>query len=338
MVSKRRNLSILGIVAVAISTLIAFLFNPFRSMSSVKKVGSFPIYSMTYYGNIYEHLRFVVPQSEEDIKKMSGFSPAGLLENQACTVFSATGGENMIYGRNRDLYDKNLALLLYTDPPGGYKSISVVDISQLGLKLEMGQDKVPWGQRILLLVAPIIPSEGINEYGVTIAKADSPSDDLRPYDPSKESLLFRTAMRVVLDHAKSTHEAIEILDQYNIAFGPTGGHFLIADPSGDSAIVEFFDNQMIVIRSPEPWLVMTNFNIGSLSENEEPVCERYIRTEDTLKGVQGQVSPQEAMDILEQASIPETLWSIVFNLSDISMDIALYRQYDEILQVSLADW
>lgn len=338
MTPNRRKLFLRGLVALVLIGAVILLVNPIRSLLSVKKVEGFPIYSMTYYGKGYDHLRFTLPQSEEDIKKMGLESPAGFLEYKACTLFTATGGEKMIYGRNRDLYEQNNALLLYTDPPGRNRSISIADISQLGLKLDNDQESIPFGQRILLLVTPLIPTEGINEFGLTIAKADSPTDDVRPFDPSKESLLHRTVMRVVLDYAKTTEEAIAILKQYNIAFGVTGGHFLIADPSGDSAIVEYFDDQVQVIRSPDPWQVMTNFNVGKLAEGETPSCERYIITEDSLKKVNGQVGPEEAMGILEQASVSGTLWSTVFNMTDMNMDIVLYRDYDDIFHVPFSDW
>ncbi len=145
-------------------------------------------------------------------------------------------------------------------------------------------------------------------------------------------------MRVVLDHAKTTGEAIDLLSQYNIAFGVYGGHFLIADPTGDSAIVEYFDNQVQVIRTPDPWQVITNFSVGQLEEGETPTCERYLVTEQSLEEYQGKVSTEEAMAILKDASIPETLWSIVYNMTDLTLDIALYRDYNTDLQVSPPDW
>jgi hypothetical protein len=325
-------------MAVFLLAIVILLFNPIRSLLSFHKIEGFPLYSMTFYGREYDYLRFTVPQSEEEIKNISMLSPAGFQENQACTVFTATGGENLIYGRNRDLYSHNTALLLFTDPPDGYASVSIVDISQLWGNLESDQGSVSLIQRIFLLVSPLLPSEGMNEFGLTIAKADVPTDDVRPFDPSKDSLLFRTAMREVLDQARTIEEAIEILGQYNIAFGATGGHFMIADPSGDSVIVEYFDNQVQIIRNPDAWQVMTNFNVGKLSEGESPSCERYMVTEESLMEAKGQVSSEEAMRLLEQASIPETLWSVVFNMTDRSMDIVLYREYDEIYHVSLDGW
>lgn len=141
MTTQRRKLIIVGILALVLLGIILLLVNPIRSLRSFQKIEGYPFYSMTFYGKAYDYLRFTVPQSEEDIKNISLVSPARFQENQACTVFSATGGEKMIYGRNRDLYDQNVALLLYTDPPGGYKSLSIVDVNQLGLNWRAIKDQ-----------------------------------------------------------------------------------------------------------------------------------------------------------------------------------------------------
>lgn len=338
MTSQRRKMLYISIGAIALFLILFILFNPIRTLSSFQKIQGFPLYSLKYFGRTYDFLHFTIPQSEDELNKTSGLYPILLMENQACTLFTATGGEKMIYGRNRDLYSQHSALLVYTDPPDGYASLSIVDLDQLGLVLENDQESISLIQRFLLLAAPLLPTEGMNEYGLTIAKADSYSDAVRPFDPTKDSLLFRTAMREVLDHARTTEEAIDLLNQYNIAFGETGGHFLIADPSGDSAIVEYFDNQVQIIRSPNPWQVMTNFNVGQLEKGETPDCQRYIITEESMEEAKGQVSSEEALIILEQASIPETLWSVVYNMTDKWLNIAVNRNYDEIYHATFNDW
>ena len=232
------------------------------------------------------------------------------------------------------MYDQNTALLLFTHPRNGYASVSLVDLSQLGAD--------PGGfllwRRLLLLVAPLLPTEGMNEHGLTIAKADVQSDD-PPYDKAKETLLFRTAMRVVLDQAKTTQEAIELLAGYNISFGGGGGHFLIADPTGDSAIVEYFENEVKVIRNPDPWQVITNFNVANTTDmSEEGSYERYKITDDALRERDGVLNIEEGMVLLNNASVSGTIWSIVFDMTTLDMDIVLYRQFSDITHLSREDW
>ena len=193
-------------------------------------------------------------------------------------------------------------------------------------------------KRLFLLAAPLVPTEGMNEHGLTIAKADVPRDD-PPYNPAKETLLFRTAMRLVLDQAKTTQEAIEVLEEYNISFGGLGGHFLIADPTGDSAIVEYFDNEMKVIRNPDPWQVITNFEVGNTDNmSEEPSYERYELVDDALREVNGISDIEKSMELLNQTSVLGTLWSIAFDMSTKDIDNVLYRDYDHVYHLTKADW
>lgn len=303
---------ILSVVILFLLTAILLLLNPIRTLSTFQKHEQHPLFTMTYFGG-YDYLLFTIPHSDEEMKSFSRnhllYDEFALLENQACTIFSATGGEEKIYGRNRDMGQENLALVLYTDPPDGYKSISLVDLNQFGT--DPGSFSLSY--RLLLLAAPLLPTEGMNEHGLTIAKADVSINNMQA-DPEKQPLFFRSVMREVLDHAKTTQEAIEILDNFNIYFGSTGGHFLIADPSGDSAIVEFYDNNMHVLRSADSWQVITNFCLGKAIESKEtPTCERFLIVEESLTKKSGVISMSEAMDLLEDASVPNTIWSVVFN-------------------------
>src|SRR5262245_16845166 len=49
----------------------------------------------------------------------------------ACTVFMSANGDPLL-GRNFDFHDEP-ALILHHRPPGAYKSVSLVDISYLGV-------------------------------------------------------------------------------------------------------------------------------------------------------------------------------------------------------------
>lgn len=328
----RRVLVIVLLVSISI-----LLINPARTLFSFRKSDQIPLYTMTYFGPYY-YLVPAIPYSDANLNKYSDQTfpegGSGRQEYQACTIFSATGGESKIYGRNRDLPFRNTALLLFTHPKNGYASVSMVDLDQLGVNPK----SLMFWKRLLLLAAPLVPTEGMNEHGLVIAKADVPRDS-PPHDPSKESLLFRTAMRLVLDQARTTQEAIDLLAQYNISFGSGGGHFLIADPSGDSAIVEYFDNEVNIIRDIDPWQVITNFEVGNTAEmSAEPSYERYRLVDDILRERNGELNAKESMDILNQASGSGTLWSIVFDMTAKEIDIVLFRQFENIYDLSSDGW
>ena len=334
-IKKRWVLRGLGIVLLL--ALVLLVFNPVRTLLSFRENDQIPLYTMTYHGPYY-YLTSLIPYSDANLRKFSQkILPEGgseLQEFQACTIFSATGGDHKIYGRNRDLPWNHTALLLFTHPKNGYASVSMVDLDQLGVY----PGRFSLWRRLLLLASPLVPTEGMNEHGLTVSKADVPRDD-PPYDPSRETLMFRTAMRLVLDQARTTQEAIDLLALYNISFAGAGGHLLIADPSGDSAILEYFDDQVVVIRNPDPWQVITNFEVGNPdNQNQEPSCQRYNLVEDALEHSEGVLNIEGGLDLLSQASINGTLWSISFDMTTQEMDIVLHRQYENVFHLSKDEW
>jgi hypothetical protein len=330
--SKNRNL-ILGPGVLLLLILALLAFNPARTLLSFRENGQVPLYTMTYHGPYY-YLAPAIPSTDANLRKYGDEDGSGFLEHQACTIFSATGGDHKIYGRNRDLPWDHTALLLFTHPKNGYASVSMVDLDQLGVY----PGRFSLWRRLLLLAAPLVPTEGMNEHGLTVSKADVSPDD-PPYDPSKETLMFRTAMRLVLDQAKTTQEAIDLLALYNISFAGGGGHLLIADPSGDSAILEYFDDQVVVIRNPDPWQVITNFEVGNpANQDQEPNCQRYNLVEDALNHSAGVLNIEGGMDLLSQASVNGTLWSISFDMTTQEMDIVLNRQFENVFHLTKDEW
>ncbi len=163
----------------------------------------------------------------------------------------------MFVGRNLDwMHDACLVLRIHK--AGKVASVSILDLAYLDLNRPNLTEKQLW-QRIRLLFSPYYLQDGMNAYGVTIS--DMTLDNTQPsYSSDKPNIIHSTAMRMVLDDAKSTDEAIQILQKYNIHFGPLC-HFLIADAKGQSAVVELLDGQMRITKRQGAWQVCTNSQI-----------------------------------------------------------------------------
>lgn len=295
----------------------------FETLSSLEKVDDHPLYVMHYAGEYVDLDSVKFPAHE----------------NPGCSLFTALGDpSNLLFGRNFD-YWESPALLLYTDPPDGYASISMVDLSISGIDPVNFQDMEDKSilERDLLLAAPYFPVDGMNEYGVAIGFASVPGDRTA-YDGPKPTTNSFAIMREVLDHARDVDEAVAIFTRFNIDF--TGGmlHYLIADSTGHAVLIEYVNGEMITQSNDDPWNVATNDLIATVSETtRRNKCWRYKTLSEYLTSAGGKLFPMEAMDLLSEVSVgkytpgtPRTAWSAVYEISTGDFLVAMRGQYDDV--------
>ena len=157
------KIAAIGFASLLLFLLIAFLIfgNSIRSLLTFRRVANENLYTMTYYGG-YGFGDYL--EKGMDPNQSAAF--INQKENQwACSVFSAHNEKgNPLLGRNFDGYHRS-SLLLFTDPPDGYHSVSLVDMNYLGYG---APDYTPtsWLDRIKLLEAPWFPFDGMNECGL----------------------------------------------------------------------------------------------------------------------------------------------------------------------------
>lgn len=209
-----------------------------------------------------------------------------------------------------------------TNPDNGYASVSTVNLSFAGY----GKDNLPSSgisfHNFLALAAPYLPFDGMNEKGLCIALLAVPEVQMID-DPNKITLNTTTAIRLVLDKAASVDEAVELLKKYNIYFsGDVTCHFLIADATGRSVIVEYYDNGLQVVESDTNYQIASNFiaynglNIGEGYTE----FERYLAVEEVLRD-RNVVTMEECENLLNTIGVydgetDKLQWSIVYNLTD----------------------
>jgi hypothetical protein len=236
----------------------------------------------------------------------------------ACTVFMTSGGGRPMLGRNFDFHDEP-ALVLHHHPPGAYRSVSLVDISYLGVDRAHLDRVDDAGQ---LDDASRLPFDGMNEKGVAVAMAAVP--DARTSDGRTTGSLG--VMRRVLDRAASVDEAIAIFRRASIDF--SGGpplHYLVADASGAGAVIEYVEGRVHVItRGPEPFLAMTNF---VLTGHRGGGDHRYRTAVDTLDATHGTMTPESTLDLLKATKQPITRWSAAYDLKARRVTIAMGQRY-----------
>ena len=308
------------------------------ALNSLEQVDDYPLYTMRYYGE-YELQSVSMIDNRAIWENLQPNLPTMRQPAWACSLFAALGeDEDMQFGRNFD-WDYSPALLLFTQPKDGYASVSMVDITYLGFgdARAHGLTELPLKERGALLDAPYLPFDGMNEHGLAVGMAAVPSGEMKS-NPSKETIGSLMVIRNMLDYAWNVDEAIAILGSYNIDFeGGPAIHYLIADPSGRAALVEFYQGEMIVIPNNEPWHQATNFLRAGAGETPEGRCWRYDKISEQLSASNGKLTPQEAMDLLADVSQEETQWSIVYGISENGVNVVMGGDYGEALTYQLGD-
>jgi hypothetical protein len=307
---------------------VSYLIRTFtRGPLSLRRLDDHPFYVMRYNGDygFAEYLRTgeypalpVTPTEQAEP------------EDWSCSVFAALSpaGDRLL-GRNFDWYADHPAMLLFTDPPDGYASVSMVDLWYL----DYSGDSIGLLERQNLSRAPYIPFDGMNEMGVAVGMMAVPyGNGMR--DQSRMTLEDLEVIRLVLDYAASVDEAVELLGSYNVLFGVnTPLHYLIADASRDSAVIEYVRGEMRVLRNEGPWQVATNFIISQEQpEGAASSCWRYNTAWQRLEDQNGSLSSPQALDLLEQISQSgsyPTIWSVLYNLTTGEIRVVMDRNYEE---------
>jgi len=285
------------------------------TLASLEKVDGFPLYTMRYSGGY------------DDAGADGRGGPVG--PRWGCSLFAALGGpQDMLFGRNFD-WEFSPALLLFTDPPGGYASVSMVDIAYLGFTGSAAHTvaDLPLAERRRLLDAHMIPFDGLNEKGLAVGMAAVPPGEMVP-DPAKPTLGSLGVIRQMLDHAADVDEAIDIIQGTNIDMeGGPPLHYLLADRSGRSVLVEFFRGETVLLPNGAPWHLATNFLRAAAGDSPLGECSRYDKIHERLSQAAGRLGRQEAFDLLSDVSQVGTQWSVVYGLTTGEVSVVMGRQY-----------
>ena len=258
-----------------------------------------------------------------------------------CSVFAAETAEGEhIFGRNFDLSQIH-CLLIRTSPRDGYRSISALIPEIIQIKdfpISSAMDKMK------LLIAPYAITDGMNEKGLGVA-ALVVNGDPTYQDTGKLPITTNLALRLMLDKAATTDEAVELLSQYDMrASGGSNYHFFITDASGKSVVVEYYNNEMTV----EDSNLCTNFYLreGAPESENKNAYERFEIVKNALEDCDGIVTEDSGMDILKAAArnfnVPDadcsTQWSEIFNLEKGTLGIAIDMDYDHIYQYTIENF
>jgi len=322
--------------------------NALRSLETLKKVDDYGMFQMTYFGDYgFDEFLKVGAKDQEELeavidkivfKDMQDIEAKLNIVNPGCTAFcTLNDAGDVIYGRNYDFSIYSPPLQLITRPSNGYASVSTSSMMYLGY----GADNMPSGvnaNSLALLVAPYIAADGVNEKGVAISLL-SVSEVDPPFCENKISINTTCVIRLVLDKAANVDEAIELLKQYNVFFSlGISCHYLIADASGRSVIIEFWDKDLKVVESP----IASNFiAYNDLRISQGNAIERHDRVKKVIEDNKGVLNKEQTVDLLVDVGARSTQaglglqWSVIYNLTTLEGTIFANGKKDNLINFNL---
>ena len=335
------------------------------------------IYEMTY--TVDYKLDDAINFGIDGQAKLTQFVGAYLMDTQkgksmsltydaGCSAFAApdksTG--NFLMGRNFDFNhwgkdSKRIdipVIVVHTAPKGGKKSVSFVDGYFVFYKKGFYTDGE--SDLSMLMAAPYLLLDGINEDGFAISVLKLDGKPTRQTDPSKKTVFTTVAMRMLLDRVSTVKEATDMLKQYNMCMDTDTAsyHFFMADATGDYAIVEYTGKD-VNIKNPtnmetlwhnDTLRYVTNFYVSPTMLNTEfggdshHGRDRYNNLRAGLLKHNYNLTSSQALELLKVvAQGPEgstsstgyTQWSEVFNLTKRRLTMNILREWDKTFEFGI---
>lgn len=244
-------------------------------------------------------------------------------------------------GRNYDFKRDTSMMLVHCTPKDGYESIAFAALDNIGVV----DSTTSLVKRLACLTTPFICLDGINSQGVTVSVLTLDSKPTAQHT-GKPKLSTSLVMRLVLDRAATTDEAVDLLSRYDmIALMGRDYHFFISDVTGKAVVVEYDCKTPERTMTVTPSNVVTNFYIMygqdvSLTDNASEFGHGYDRYEtilDILCREDGEYRLETVWDCLREASqLPNpdditsnTQWSVVYDHVNGTADVVQRRQWEE---------
>lgn len=344
---RRQTLSIIlgslfGAVLVSILCITVYVASLFRdswkAVNSIHEVAP-ELYEMTYVGDygLDEYIAQGGVRHDMDLRPfLQNFLSHGLLPVDApapelpdfgcstlCAPMMSSMAENQatndidgyLFGRNFDWAKKGNTIIVRTYPKNGYASISTSNLDFLNMPIDLTSDNPM--DRMPAIAAIYVALDGINERGLMVADLFAGDHEKTCQERGNLAVTTTTAIRLLLDHAATTDEAIDMLGSWDMHSSIDWAHHLaIADATGHSVVVEWLNNEMVVTETP----AVTNHyltplrphvGIGATEARRDTLCARLEQ--------QPRMSTQQMTQLLSDVSFDDyTCWSVVFDTKALS--------------------
>ena len=142
---------------------------------------------------------------------------------------------------------------------------------------------------------------------------------------------------------KNVNETILFFNKYNMHDTIEGStyHFMITDKNGDSAVIEYVDNEIKIIRpymnNTLNYLYVTNFYLSKNTSDGMMGFERYNILEKNLKIENVTMEWNDAMNLLKEVQMDITIWSNIYNTFELSVVTAYRKDYSNLYKFNVLE-
>ena len=210
--------------------------------------------------------------------------------------------------------------IIHTNPKDGYSSISTIDLEMFG---DMDETVTEITSDIRFKATPYIPLDGINEKGVfACVNAVHIQTPIKENEEGKASIFFTSALRIILDYAATTEEAIALLESYNL-YSPWNYHLFISDSNGDTRTVEVVGDKRYVTSTD----ILTNHYITEAGP-KVPETDNSLARYNTIKAAVDEndsMTKAEVKDVMISVhqENPDhthfTRWTVIYDMAKFEM-------------------
>lgn len=256
-----------------------------------------------------------------------------------CSSLVARSPEGaVLMGRNFD-FPFGTGIILHNRPRHGYESITTFNADFFGF----GDGWKPEGfvNQYLALSGLFFALDGINEKGLAVADLMAGDEAVTHQETGKPALTTTSAIKYLLNRAATVDEALELLRGIDMHSDiGSAHHYAIADASGRSVVVEYVDNEIVVVESPacaNHYLCDAKRNVGLLEGDDryDYLCARYAEAGGTM-------DKQTLGSAIADVSSPEdsygsqgTIWTMLMDLTNPSVIYWSRRHFDKPFQFAL---
>ncbi len=315
------GLSLFGAIILVVGIIYGLNRPQIRAALSVKQIAG-QMYVLSFEGD---------DGIDKFLAEGGASSPAEVADKVfGCSFITAPNEQgHYLTARNFDWPDGQGDIVIVKNrPKNGYASVATTQLAFLGF----GEDFLPMKSmisRLMLTACIYVPLDGCNEKGLYVADLVAGDQDVTNQQTDRTDVTTTTAIRVLLDKAATTAEAVALLGQWDMHSDAGFAHHLaISDAQGHSVVVEWVDNEMVVAQTA----ICTNHYVADTRKKDSSLYfEDSHRRYDLLEqaaNVQPAMTEAAITEAIAAAASKEfTRWTMVYDREQRSVTYYQYADF-----------